>query len=403
MAEPSPFFGLPTELVSLITTHDGATATAAGPVCRRWRQLTEAARLRPGWELVPGSGPLLPGGEKRAARFLHARCRAGDLAGAQWLATRFELGPATAQCFAQGALFSACDEGSLPLVRWLIAHFALYLSANCTCRDRALSIACRRGHPTLAQWLARRYPSQLVAADHLIAAATSGHLAITQWLVSKFALSPSSAGLEGARCIAAFINACSHGHLRVAQWLADRFALTEHNLARNKVFLRGAVCEQGQLHVMRWLVERFNLITSAKDVESALRVACIWGRLELATWLASEFKITGDLSQARNRKTFSCACSGASLQVVSWLTEHFSVSGADIRANGAELLRKIAGPPPFGYASTRGGVLVVREHATKRAALLRWAVKQFGLNADELQVEGAALNPTEVASAPESL
>jgi uncharacterized protein YacL (UPF0231 family) len=90
-------------------------------------------------------------------------------------------------------------------------------------------------------------------------------------------------------------------------------------------------CANGQLAVAQWLTARFNLTASElKHWSSPLRVACARGHYATVVWATTHFDIASIASRAEIAGDLASACSAGHLNVARWLAERFSITRADL-------------------------------------------------------------------------
>ena len=285
---------------------------------------------------------------------LSVACSRGRLREAQWLADHFGLTKADTILDRDTALGLACEHGHIDVARWLVARFGITTDVAGSEGFTAFQLACRGCHLETAQWLAGRFaPTTADAARTLQAAGAEGRLDMIQWLVVRFGIT-LVAGVDGAYVKLAFDGACGRGHLSVAQWLAGHFSLTAAFAVApgpRRESALGLACARGLQEVVQWMVThfsltpanvRFDFIEDPRGFDpgyttNAFCVACRFGHLELARWLARWLAAQFDRSAASPRQggagchasVLGWACSADDLETARWLLARFNVTASE--------------------------------------------------------------------------
>jgi hypothetical protein len=119
-------------------------------------------------------------------------------------------------------LRQACWGGHLELVQWLVNYFKITKSEVWNCR--AFQITCEHGHLDLAKWLDRCglgiSDTCAVGPGVLRDACGNGHLAVVQWLVTRFNFDTTDA----IAALRTLDNRQAHDN-SATQWLRRVFSL----------------------------------------------------------------------------------------------------------------------------------------------------------------------------------
>ena len=151
------------------------------------------------------------------------------------------------------------------------------------------------------------------------------------------------------------------GDFGFVHWLAARLALTAENVVAHENLAFALACQQGRLDMAQWLLSHFKLLAYTdynvdRDMRfTPLRRACASGHLEIAQWLTRTLSLTAVDARANTNGALNEACSNGHLHVVDWLMSTFRIGFAEL--NGRLLLT---------YACQYGRVEVVL-----------WLLRQF--------------------------
>jgi ankyrin repeat protein len=178
------------------------------------------------------------------------------------------------------AFLAACERGHLGVAQWLLRHGGSRFHELNQSRDSALILACANNRLDVARWLYGTGCIQLNAdindngANALVAAAWFGHLEVVQWFLTEC---PESIPFV----FDTVMTACRRGHLHILEWMAGRYAVPGDAL--------NVACSYGQLDVARWLAEHLPKLFSYKDPFgfTPFMFSCERGHLQVAKWLAS--------------------------------------------------------------------------------------------------------------------
>ena len=133
--------------------------------------------------------------------------------------------------------------------------------------------ACQYGCFRVARLIDRENPSMVPSTyvQGFRIACENGHLAIAQWLVTRFGLTVEDirSGQNDALLVS-----CVNGHLEVAQWLVTRFSFTVEDIRSGQNEALRVSCANGHLEVAQWLVTRFGL--TVEDIRSGQNEALRW-------------------------------------------------------------------------------------------------------------------------------
>jgi hypothetical protein len=171
------------------------------------------------------------------------------------------------------------------------------------------------------------------------------------------------------------------------------------NEARAEWFLKA--CAQGELYLVIRLAEIFEL--EADDIRfdiqlgdsEALIVACGYGHLKVARWLADHFGLNAEDAKARCCMSLVAALKRGHQAVARWLIDRFNLTSTDvsfrycceaIRQSGhPELLQWLEKESRFNVrteqAVSPGDIALRAASKQRRPDVARWLFDRFGLTA----------------------
>lgn len=192
-------------------------------------------------------------------------------------------------------LVSAVKHDNVAMLAWLHAHCPTLTPYA------AMATAAERGNLRLLQLLTTRHPHAVWLPQLMDAAASTGQLAVLEWLASD---PRSRFGPSGW----AFTLAAAGGHLAAVQWLLEHYP-TFHVAPFQVV----EAAKQGHAELTRYLYEEPRLGLSATD---GVKYAAAHGDLELVQWFVAQS------TESLDDSAIVDAASGGHLAVIQWLHSH---------------------------------------------------------------------------------
>jgi hypothetical protein len=268
---------------------------------------------------------------------LTVACGRGWLKKARWVVGRFQ-----SQCALMpwsvwmGAFRLACQGGHLATAQWLAVTFEV------TSRSLDTSVferACVAGHLDVVQWLKSCFDiPPIVYLRTLPIVCEHDRQPVVEWLVGSIH-QPIQRGARNSNVVAAVHAACRAGRLAIAQYLVAAFKITPHTMC-GVLKLLDEACGAGHLAIAQWLIRDYYYDTNmyrtpsrcfeARSERAALlQTACGAGQLEMAQWLENEFKLDGFDIRMDNNRALRLACTNGHLEVAQWLVRAFGLSPAD--------------------------------------------------------------------------
>ncbi|TYZ58061.1 hypothetical protein PybrP1_001292 [[Pythium] brassicae (nom. inval.)] len=189
----------------------------------------------------------------------------------------------------------AVKHDNLAMLEWLHAH------CPTATPYAAMATAAELGNLRLLQWLTTRHPRAVWLPQVMDAAASTGQLAVLEWLQSD---PRSRFGPSGW----AFTLAAAGGHLESVRWLIER-----HPTFHVVPFQVVEAAKKGYAELTRYLFEQPRLGLSAKD---GVKHAAAHGDLELVQWFVARS------AESLDDSAIVDAASGGHLEVIQWLHAH---------------------------------------------------------------------------------
>ncbi len=201
----------------------------------------------------------------------------------------------------------SCSQGHLDIAKWIYEHEIIIFN---DIREKSFEYACLNGHYEVAKWLVAISGDSIIKHDNFRAAYTHGHFKITKWLYDydfSFIDDPNELFIDYCKCgkleIAqwiytlgilhvagiketCFIAAASSGHLHVLQWLNIfniNYSYSDYACIRLALY-------NGNLEVCQWLHNVCNINIRNVDEDNFYRL-CKYNYIMIIEWLYSIGKI----------------------------------------------------------------------------------------------------------------
>ena len=246
---------------------------------------------------------------------------AGHFTAAQWL-IRLGLSIHQRDYYGQNAVIMAVQQGQLEAVQWFTAQglapdgypdkFPEYFTDY---QHNAMSQAAQLGHLHIMQWLHQNGGS-LKDDDLLIMAALCGNLPVSEWLCRQGVDLGRVDFFHGANALSMAVRS---GHLRLSQWLVSRGAKDVPDNENNDALRLAAF--GGHNAIFRWLCPQSLDDRQANDL--LLRVLSNGiGHRSLAVWLCLKVCRSIHGVDNDNHNALMLAASRGFLWLTQWLSEH---------------------------------------------------------------------------------
>lgn len=229
-------------------------------------------------------------------------CYAGDLPAAQWVTdTVHEAAKyaSDAEDQASTSLEQACYGGHTEVADWLISKYKMGPQHATFGYSHILCTASYNSNSNMAKFIMDRLQVVNVPEEHQVEAlgiaARHSDVEMVRWLTERFGLTVQHVRWDGNELLR---RACEAANLDTIKWIADHFQLTAEDARANGNEVLHGTCENRTpigLRTAQWLADRFNL-TSAdllSDAGETLLKACR-GELsrELMQWMVERFDLT---------------------------------------------------------------------------------------------------------------
>ena len=373
-----------------------AIAEAARVDCHHWNELD---RVCAGPHALACAQRLVE--EGTASEWLRAACANGAMRLAQWLLQRF---PGATYNTDVALAYSVRGEGQPQMVR-LVLTLILKDKDHMSYIDKVARTVLSGTRQVIKAALAVLPPEELrrCARTFLARLCTRGDVGLVCMFDAKCAIMIDDVRWQNGTALGI---ACACGHLALAQWLTSRFDLTAADVLGqfgpdwHAIYGCGGLplacaCARGHLHIMQWAAERFRL--AARDIRAmrALIYACDNDHLGLARWLTERYGLTARDARAEKQHMLHQACMTGKLQTAKWLVARF-----DLGADGSRIsMTKTVLYPDTNWSDEQTGIqalqwldanrAVTRKHAkwayrwivplTTYPNILRWLIKRYGI------------------------
>jgi len=258
--------------------------------------------------------------EGKACKRLAFACRAGCMAMARWLVTKYYLTDHHV-AIGQAALCASCASGNHALVLWTNAHFGADSRLNDErFADRLYRNACTGGNSETLCWLWNSGFSfnglSYYGPKLLRHVAASGSTTAFEWVISQCYEGKYDAdlrrGMQFDECVTKdppFVTACAYGRIELLKYFCKKYLPDASDL---EAFLQ----------------QRPRTDPTASIFERGICAACAGGHVEVYEWLAVPMKPDAWKTFPKHgfmgHVSLHDICASGHVEAVRWLFDHIN-------------------------------------------------------------------------------
>jgi len=251
---------------------------------------------------VPSSFSLSPPLNKKMAPPIHEACERGDAVEVQQLLEEDEELVDAVDSEDRTPIFWACRSGHLSIVMILIVSYEVSVDEHCGDYQSPVEVAARYGQLHILQWM--REERHIFELGRLLRQQVS------------------------------FLS-CKYGHLDVLRWLLSVQPSVANDFLPKHL---GEAIHCGHFSLVQYVVEKYGPrveVAHRSSVSTALHVACMWGKEELADWLIDHRYVGVEEQDPTHRCTpLHIACRGGYTHMVRHLVNDYKVNVHVVNAAG---------------------------------------------------------------------